>query len=81
MAVETRDQLESSRARHAHESASYRRSMIKLHNRLRLLENAIRNHAEGKCSCKQGPYPGSADECLMELYRRVPRHPRKKVGR
>lgn len=79
MTAETRDQLESSRARHAHESARNRRSMLKAHNRLRLLENAIRECAHGRCSHRKGPFPGNADECMLALLRRVPVAPRENL--
>lgn len=77
--TETRDQLESSRARHAHENAGNRRALVKTHQRLRLLENAIRECAHGRCSHKKGPFPGTSDECMLALLRRVPVAPRKKL--
>lgn len=75
MSSETREQLESSRARHAHESSSYRDDAKRAHERLRLLENAVRRHADRECACSS---PGA---CLTELSRRIPQNPRPKYGR
>lgn len=39
---ETREQLESHRARLAHQNSRLQRDVVKLHNRLRRLENKVR---------------------------------------
>lgn len=42
----------------------------KQYNRIRRLENAVRQHAEGRCKCK------SAHECISKLHNLVPMAPR-----
>ena len=42
----------------------------KQYNRIRKLENAIRQHAEGRCKCR-GPH-----ECISALHKIVPLDPR-----
>lgn len=71
MATETRGELESSRARHAQGHSRYRRQSEQLYERLRKLENAVRNHAHDHVC--------GVDGHCAELLRLVPRHPRPTV--
>lgn len=71
--AETRDQLESHRARLAHEVSGLRRDRINLHNRLRRLENKVRSTIViGERIDADG---------LYALRQMVPNKPRKKLGR
>jgi hypothetical protein len=66
-----REQLEHTLARYVSENSSFRRTSRKFYERTRTLENNIRKHAEGKCTCK------TSQECVLALARMIPKNPRK----
>jgi len=68
---ETREQLEIHRARLVHQNVALRQRNRYLHNRLRLLENAIRS------AIVVGERVNM--DALYQLRQRVPVKPRKKV--
>lgn len=74
--TETREQLESERARHAHEAGSARRALAYWYERNRLLENRVRAATE-ETGLKE------RSEALNALVRYIPAKPRKKwaIGR
>lgn len=75
---ETREQLEVSRARHAHESGRNRAGYRKWYEKNRLLENAIREAAK---KCFAASTEDEAQAAMADLLRRVPKNPRLKWGR
>jgi hypothetical protein len=69
------DDMTASLGRFASENSYYRREARKFYERARALENAIRHHAEGRCTCK------TPQACLLVLGRKVPTQPRQRYGK
>lgn len=74
---ESRAELETSRARHAHENGSNRRAFKHWYDKNRLLENAIRRQA---AKCFTAKDEDEAQAAMADLLRLVPKNPRKKWG-
>ena len=67
---ETRDQVENSRARYAHEASRQRMRADSLYMKLRALENAVRN-------ATREIHPDTRHNAIQDLGRMVPKHQRK----
>lgn len=61
------DEIGASVGRFANENSRLRTSDRKNYERVRRLENAIRKHAEKKCTCT------NPRQCLLELGRLIPK--------